>query len=590
MIIASIVTMIVQIANIAFMGNTGSEAIYLRSLYTPFAFLSIAIIEGFQISNQVNIARLKGAGDIEGIKHGLINIGMISLAISLGFSLLVYILSPFISSFYNVPVHLSLDFNRFLLAMFLTNALVLISMIFISSLRGYGHVYLATVLSLLYAMLNITFVYVFSFDLNQGIFSIVFANLIVSLLFIGITSIILAKKGILSFRRKYFRLLKSTFITLRNVGLPIALSYIIIFVSVFFFNKIVEPFGIAAVSGFGVAYNIQTFLIIPAIAIGSAIGIIMNSNIGSGEKYFPRVFEAYKKGIIITIAFYLGLSFITFVFKEGLVSMMLDEQEFINNAITYLQIVAPSYLFMGVVLMTITTLEQINKGLFAVVLNILYFFLIIAVGWYLTVAFDELRYFYWTIFFTNILGISSIIYTFIKMRKEFGGISVNTEEKQEYTLKLAPFEKKFLPDILKLYEESGFRFKTVYSNYLNEREIESILKGDIVIIIYNHIVIGLVEFEEVMDAARHYKLYYRLSKDIDRKENIMILNEIVDSFMKRTQVIKLAFHCYEDDDYQDIFLNAGFEKEGQLETMLELDNQKSSLVYYHKIMNEKVKN
>ncbi|MBO1914392.1 hypothetical protein J4G37_57425, partial [Microvirga sp. 3-52] len=107
------------------------------------------------------------------IKHGLINIGIISLVISLGLSLLIYILSPFISAFYNIPAHLSIDFNTFLLAMFVTNALVLISMIFISSLRGFGHVYSATVLSLLYAIFNITLVYVFSFHFNQGIFSIV---------------------------------------------------------------------------------------------------------------------------------------------------------------------------------------------------------------------------------------------------------------------------------------------------------------------------------------------------------------------------------------------------------------------------------
>ncbi|MBO1914053.1 hypothetical protein J4G37_55715, partial [Microvirga sp. 3-52] len=79
-----------------------------------------------------------------------------------------------------------------------------------------------------------------------------------------------------------------------------------------------------------------------------------------------------------------------------------------------------------------------------------------------------------------------------------------TEEnqKQGYTLELLPFKKQYLADILKLYEDPEFRFRTAFPNYLDEDEIEGIIEENTVLIIYNNKVIGLVEFEEIVDAAR----------------------------------------------------------------------------------------
>lgn len=145
-----------------------------------------------------------------------------------------------------------------------------------------------------------------------------------------------------------------------------------------------------------------------------------------------------------------------------------------------------------------------------------------------------------------------------------------------------------LKQVLSLFEEADFRYRTELPNYLKEEEVEELInEDDTVLIQYNKQVIGLVEFEVIMDAARHYKLYYRLSNSIDKELNVSILDEIIDSFTMRNHVVKLAAHCFGDDDiYQDIFRKSGFEPEGQLESMLESDEKKHALVYYHKTIDE----
>jgi len=81
-------------------------------------------------------------------------------------------------------------------------------------------------------------------------------------------------------------------------------------------------------------------------------------------------------------------------------------------------------------IVTFTTLEQINKGVFAIYLNILYLLVITTVGWYLVDTYNDLRYFYWTIFFTNIL---------------------------RNKLTLVFYEKQKLKSVFPLFEEIDFR-------------------------------------------------------------------------------------------------------------------------------------
>jgi Na+-driven multidrug efflux pump len=424
LILASMVTMIVQLANISFMGNVGSEEIYIRSLYTPFAFLSIAFTEAFQISHQVLISRLKGSENYETIRKGILNFIFISVISSLLLAVFIYALAPFIADFYKVPTEITGDFISFLRAMFLVNALVILTMVLTSGLRGYGNVNLSMVFNIVYALLNVTLVYVLAFYLNKGIYSIVYANLISSVFTSLVVSIVLFKKKILQLNRKYFAFYKQAVLFLRNVGLPISISYLIIFISNFFFNKIVAPFGVEAVSGFGVAYYIQTFVIVPGIAIGGSLGIIMNNNIGGGDRYHPRVFEAYKKGVAYTAFFYFVLTAAIYIFSEAIINTMVKDQTAFSYANDFISIVSPSYIIMGIVLMTITTLEQINKGVIALVLNTAYFAIITTLGWYLTRLFDDLNYFYWTFFAVNLFGVICVIYTWKVLENEYASDAI----------------------------------------------------------------------------------------------------------------------------------------------------------------------
>lgn len=584
LVLASIVTSIVQLANVAFMGNLGSEEIYVRSLYTPFAFLLIALIEAFQISNQVSIARLNGERDREGIKNNIVSFVLLSIAVSLAVWMIIYFASPYIAQFYNVPNDVATKFKNFITLMFLVNIPGIVAMVLTSSFRGIGKLSLSMILSIGYALLNIILVYMYSFHWNKGIFSLVYANLISSLTLLLISIIALMKLDLLKIKKQYFKLHKKGLFFLKIVGIPIFISYIIIFISNFFYNKIIEPFGHTTLSGFSVGYYVQTFAIIPAIAIGSALGIIMNNNIGAGTSYYPRVYQTMKKGTLLTLAFYTIMSALIFIFKTNIAQLMLIDNETIQQAVLFLKIVAPTYICFGVVLMTITTLEQINKGYLALTLNGVYFIAIIIVGWYLTLKYTQVDYLYWTIAIMNIIGFISIFFILRMMKKQYNNPQMPESENFDFIVR--EYEPRYVTDVLNLFTESDFYFKTMNPNYLSKDEIiNSIIEDETMIISSKEQVIGLVEIEAVMEAAKHYSINFRLSNTIDVEKCNYILKEIISSYTSKTKVIKLAASCNKlDEDYITVLKKNGFKVEGELDNLLQKDGESISIVYLHKLL------
>ncbi|MNP68063.1 hypothetical protein D3C76_1639680 [compost metagenome] len=62
-------------------------------------------------------------------------------------------------------------------------------------------------------------------------------------------------------------------------------------------------------------------------------------------------------------------------------------------------------------------MEQSGRGYQAILLNAVYFLIIIALGWGLTRAFNEVTYFYAVIAGMNVVGMSSFLLPFMRMLK-----------------------------------------------------------------------------------------------------------------------------------------------------------------------------
>ncbi|WP_337034917.1 MATE family efflux transporter [Paenibacillus illinoisensis] len=414
MLLASLVNVITQLANVFFMGHTSQSVLYVLSLYIPVSFVMIAIIEAMQLSVQVAVARSRAGGSkvfTELFAHMMVSGAL--LAVLTGGVVLFMI--PVLSWFYGIPSDIRPLFTLYVGGMMAAGIPAVLAAVSGAALRGLGRAQAASWNSVGMALINIALVYLFVSVFGLDLKGIVYANLISSTLSLVISFVILLiRKEIVTER---FGLAKRHFIALRQVGIPVFISYCMIFLSTFFFNKIVSHFGEGAVAGFGVGYRIQTMAILPGIVIGSAIGILINHNLQAPHR--PRAYMSYRQGLLQSFVLYIIIAIVVWIWREPLTAFLIEDAASRIEAARYLSVVALSYIGMGPMMTTLLTMEQSGRGYQALLLNAIYFLLIIALGWGLTRAFNHVIYFYGVIAGMNVAGTSFFLIFMRMLKREY---------------------------------------------------------------------------------------------------------------------------------------------------------------------------
>lgn len=414
MLLASLVNVITQLANVFFMGHTSQSVLYVLSLYIPVSFVMIAIIEAMQLSVQVAVARSRAGGSRAFTQLFVHMMGSaVLLAILTGG--IVMLLTPALTWFYAVPPDSAPMFTLYVGGMMIAGVPAVLAAVSGAALRGLGRAQAASWNSVGMAMLNISLVYIFVSMFGLDLKGIVYANLISSTLSLLISLIILFVRKEVLLEPVVFA--KKHFITLRHVGIPVFISYCMIFLSTFFFNKIVSHFGEGAVAGFGVGYRIQTMAILPGIVIGSAIGIMINHNLQSPHR--PRAYASYRQGLLQSFALYAMIAIAIWVWREPLTAFLIEDAASRAEAARYLSVVALSYVGMGPMMTTLLTMEQSGRGYQAMFLNAVYFLLIILLGWGLTRLFNQVIYFYGVIAGMNVIGVSFFLPFMRSLKRDY---------------------------------------------------------------------------------------------------------------------------------------------------------------------------
>ncbi|MGG0664590.1 MATE family efflux transporter [Viridibacillus arvi] len=422
MVLASSVSIVTQLANTFFMGHEHKEALYIVGLYIPFSFFMTALIEGFQISNASSVAFEKGRENTEQIPKLINNYLLYGILTSLIIAIFISLLTPMFADYFNVRNESINLFRKYTRLMVFLTIFSVVNAILLSSIRGYGLVKISSGISTLTSVSNILLVYIFVEYYLLGVYSIVLANFIVSSISIIISLFFLLKYKIVKFQilpfsLKKFKLEEIAKRKILNIGIPVAISYILIFISTFFFNKILMPFGNEVVAGFGAAYRLQTIVLLIAISSGNTLGLLMNQNMGGNN--LERSFEIYKKGMINIVGIYIIIGTAIFLGKDLIASFLIADGEVSVHTANYLKIVALSYIIMGPMMSSLLVLEQIGKGFQAFFLNFLYFFFIVVIGWFLTNHYQEESLFYWTISLLNVFAITGILYSYFVIRNSF---------------------------------------------------------------------------------------------------------------------------------------------------------------------------
>lgn len=134
--------------------------------------------------------------------------------------------------------------------------------------------------------------------------------------------------------------------TILKLGIPSGLQMSVISAGVAAITGVVNSFGPIVVSGFSAAKRLDSVIMIPAQALGTAVTSMAGQNIGVGK--WDRVYKITRYGLLYNTLTMLFIAIMIYVFAEPAIGLFINEAESIAFGKQYLETIAFFYPFLGI--------------------------------------------------------------------------------------------------------------------------------------------------------------------------------------------------------------------------------------------------
>ncbi len=401
--LAEAVDFTVLLGIVAIMGEMGDNALYLRSLYQPVGFLLVALSVAFAVTNQVAAAISKGAGRPTEVMASALSLARIWFVSGVVIVVLLAVSAPALAAFLDVDVALRDDFASFLRWTAAAGLLVIGPALCASCLRGYGYAREATLVMICAAVAKIGCVAGIGLGAGVGIMSVPLAEVAS-----GVTGLLI---GLVMLRRKEIwnpAAVRSwrpeVYGGLWRIGAPVAASFLVIAAYNVGVLGVLGRFGPDAVSGFSVAAALQSLVLLPGTMIGTATAIVLNQQLGAAQR--DRIQATLRGGLELSMACYVLIAVVMWLIAEPFARITTPTPSIAGETAAYLGVVALSFVVQGPVLAALTIMEHTGGGFLAIVLNAIYFGLVVAVGAIVAARVGSSSGFYDAVAACNLIGVS----------------------------------------------------------------------------------------------------------------------------------------------------------------------------------------
>lgn len=402
MVASTAATIGTQLAVVGLIGRIGDAALYVRSLYTPVAFLFLAVTTGLAVTLQVAVAQCRGRREEAQIS------GYLGSVARLGGLLYLLMGGALIGSagILEVALRTAPDrrgtFSEFLIAMAGAALVGMLGELCGAVLRGLGRTGTAALVTAIYVCCYLGAVIVGGLVLRGGLMAVALGSALASLCEFGVGLIILIRSGVVEmralagWRRDVPRLAVS-------IGLPVGSSYIVLCVVNLLLLRIVAPAGQAAVAGFGIGYVLQTAVIVPAVGLGSGVAVLMNHSVAAGSVQAARTI--FRRGMFLAAGGYAVVTVVVVIAGGQVASLMSGNPAVAAQAREFVSVVGPAFGCMGLGLTALTVLEQVGYGALAAAMNTSYFATIVIVGWFFVAHTGRVSDLYTTMTLASLSGV-----------------------------------------------------------------------------------------------------------------------------------------------------------------------------------------
>ena len=216
-------------------------------------------------------------------------------------------------------------------------------------LRGMGDSKRPLYFVLIAAITNVVLDLILVGKFNMASAGAAWATIAAQALSVIISLIYLVKKKFFAeYKLSDFKISKDKLKPLMQIGLPSSIQSLVVSLSFLTLTALVNSLPNAEVASAcqGIGGKINSFAILPGLAISSAISSMAGQNIGAGE--FDRAKKTMKTGMVMAFAISVIVFAVVNIFPEFLIRLFDSEPEVIETGARYIRIISFDYLFASI--------------------------------------------------------------------------------------------------------------------------------------------------------------------------------------------------------------------------------------------------
>jgi len=349
-----------------FVGQLGSNELAAMSFTFPVVLVVASIAMGLGIGASSVIARAIGEGNQHLVQRLTTDALLLAFLVVLVFvSVGLLTIEPLFKSL-GATDELLILIKEYMIIWYLGIPLVIIPMMGNSAIRATGDTKTPTRVMLIAIAVNIVLDPLLIFGYGPvpslGLRGAALATVASRMVTLAVAlHVLYRREKMITFKKTSFDEILNSWRQVLYVGLPASGTNLIMPFSIGILTRIVAGFGPHAVAGFGVGSRVGMFAMAAVAALGSVLGPFVGQNHGAGKA------DRVRQGIRSSHAFSLGWGLLTFIiflfFAENLSALFNHETEIVTVSSAYLVIISASYGFQGVLRLSGSAFNALNRPL-----------------------------------------------------------------------------------------------------------------------------------------------------------------------------------------------------------------------------------
>ncbi|MFH1133371.1 MAG: MATE family efflux transporter [Nanoarchaeota archaeon] len=372
MVIAMVVQTMYNVVDTAWVGRLGEEAIAALTFSFPLFFILMSLNSGMGVGMGSLISRSLGAK-----KHPEAeNAALHGVLMSVGLGLLVLIFGTiFLGDLMRLfgaegnVLRMSISYMSILLL----GCLVMFPLYVMNSIfSAEGDTKTPMIIQVTALMANIILDPIFIYSLKLGVAGAAYATVISLALGLVLSIIFMHRRSTIRLRFREFKFSWRIIREISSIGMPAALTMILISMYVVFINGFMNHFGTTFVAAFGIVSRLESVALLPVIALGLSLMTLVA--MFTGAKRIDLVKGIVSYGMVIGMLFTSVIGIVFFLFAPWLIRIFTPEQHLISAAVGYLRIDVLTFPLMHLTMTVFRVMQGLGRGMPGLIIQLIRFF------------------------------------------------------------------------------------------------------------------------------------------------------------------------------------------------------------------------